>query len=150
MPADPTTPPPTPEEMAREQGDRDADTVASLLSVIAAIREKSGVGTVPMLSELPEAIASAIASAVEAERAWQDMDSAPKDGTWFLVWPGETEDGLEVVRCKWQSHPDYPGWQTDAYDCAEYEFNPTMWTPLPPPPRKGGQTTPSDTGDGDE
>jgi len=83
-----------------------------------------------------ETILSALRKAAKQGWRW-DMENAPRDGTWFQAWPGETEDGKEVVRCRWIGHADYPGWVTDAYDCADYEFNPTAWRELPPPPSAG-------------
>jgi len=65
---------------------------------------------------------------------WRDIETAPKDGSVFLAWPGEMEACNAAVPTSWYVHPSVQGWVTDAYDCGEYEFNPTHWMPLPAPP----------------
>ena len=85
---------------------------------------------------------------------WQPIDTAPKDGTWILVWGGETDEYGEwdkheevfmnrpVVAHwrlpdKWESEEGY--WQFANYDGGYFgdfskDHEPTHWHPLPPLP----------------
>lgn len=75
--------------------------------------------------------------------AWQDISTAPRDGTAILV-------GGKNFVCKayWSNNAHFaqfeekPGWQV--YDCEDgyYSFSlepnePTAWQPLPQPPKDG-------------
>jgi len=70
--------------------------------------------------------------------SWETIESAPKDGTVFLAWPGHLRNGMAWVRTRWYSHPCVQGWITDEMDCGDYEFKPTHWQPpavwMAPPP----------------
>ncbi len=67
---------------------------------------------------------------------WQDIATAPKDGTEILVWDG----GFQYVAWIGDTHAapsgdkDWvfgaPGGDYDEFPIVE----PTHWTPLPPPP----------------
>lgn len=68
---------------------------------------------------------------------WQPIETAPKDGTWVLVWGPPAEDSDDdgpaaVVR--WNGY----FWEMDATD-DRGEFSPpfceTHWMPLPEPPQ---------------
>jgi hypothetical protein len=72
-----------------------------------------------------------------AERQWQPIATAPKDGTWVLVmtthWPhaevshwGNTFSSVETF-----------AWTNDEYTC-----KPTHWQPLPSPPADGTKAQP--------
>ncbi len=65
---------------------------------------------------------------------WQEIATAPKDGSVFLAWPGELEGCTAAVPASWYVHPSVSGWVTTAFDCNEFEFEPTHWMPLPPSP----------------
>lgn len=60
---------------------------------------------------------------LEGALAWQPIETAPKDATWFLAW-APTWAKPRVV-CFAESHY----WGTDANT-----FRPTLWQPLPEPP----------------
>ena len=94
---------------------------------------------------------------------WQPIETAPKDGTWILVWGGSADDGHETYHLTWNdpekqadqdaviasinSRPVVAFWKDSesynrgdwsyaAWDCGWRNFyeNPTHWMPLPPPP----------------
>lgn len=62
---------------------------------------------------------------------WMPIESAPRDGTWFLAyWPVKTfEDRIQTTQ--WLHH-DYRF--VDASDFLD-DIQPTHWMPLPPPPQ---------------
>ncbi len=73
---------------------------------------------------------------------WQPIETAPRDGTWFLLtggqirygWDGDTQPS--VVCGQRTSEFGDESWQFAWYDggyYGEYE-HPTHWMPLPPPP----------------
>jgi hypothetical protein len=85
---------------------------------------------------------------------WQPIDTAPKDGTWILVWGGKTDEVGEWDKHEevfmnrpvvahwrppkvWQTEEGY--WQFANYDSGYYgdfskDHEPTHWQPLPPLP----------------
>ena len=71
-------------------------------------------------------------------RGWQDISTAPKDGTLVLV-----TQASSVYIAWWTSSAEFersgtrPGWQIFECDDVWYSRaidNPTHWMPLPPPP----------------
>ncbi len=76
-------------------------------------------------------------------RGWQPIDTAPKDGTAVLVYPG-TWSGRSASIAKWESNKyaktPRPYWSRDD-DLGRVTFSrehpPTHWMPLPLPPDKG-------------
>ena len=70
---------------------------------------------------------------------WQPIETAPRDGTAILVWPGVlftemTYFHTSVVR--WHD------WKEAWIEASGEEYNtfyPTHWMPLPPPPKKGNE-----------
>lgn len=66
----------------------------------------------------------------ERGEAWRPIETAPKDGTWFLAyWPVQTfEDRIQTTR--WL-HGDCRF--VDASDFMDH-IQPTHWQPLPTPP----------------
>lgn len=74
---------------------------------------------------------------------WQPIETAPKDGTWILVYcPEDTNRGHAVMHtARWmdfyQSAPDWAHGPLDDYFGSYREglpSNPTHWMPLPAPP----------------
>ena len=58
---------------------------------------------------------------------WQPIETAPKDGTWVLIW------------CGWVGHPrssafEHGSWQNLPWVANSKDYNPTHWMPLPAPP----------------
>lgn len=58
---------------------------------------------------------------------WQPIETAPKDGTWILIW------------LDWIGHPmssafDNGSWQNLPWVANSKLYNPTHWMPLPKPP----------------
>jgi len=53
---------------------------------------------------------------------WQDIESAPKDGTWVCLY----QEGFGVQLGAWLKGSSSEGWN--------YTESPTHWMPLPEPP----------------
>jgi len=71
---------------------------------------------------------------VDSLPGWQPIETAPRDGTWFLGFePGKH---LEDQNRVWKWVDDGADWQgfVDAADMNDYDEQPTHWMPLPEPP----------------
>lgn len=89
------------------------------------------------LSETADAILN-LAPVGGRGEGWRPISEAPKDGTRFLAWPAHLDGGVTAaVETWWYEHPSTQGWITDAFDCGDYEFAPTYWSPLPPQEQGG-------------
>lgn len=82
-----------------------------------------------------EAIAAWNRRAQPAANEWQDIATAPKDGTWFLAWgprfhTGENEDLARI--CRWS--PITENWKSVS-GSASPGNQPTHWMPLPSAPK---------------
>lgn len=71
---------------------------------------------------------------------WQDMSSAPRDGSWIWVYyPVRTfEDRQQVAH--WSSDDDGEARWVDAADHIDWT-QPIAWMPLPNPPQRKGEPT---------
>ena len=84
---------------------------------------------------------------------WQDMESAPRDGSMFLCWVeavryGETDDGQqyqqdasEVDFCRWRACDESPNggyFDNMAGQIADLQHV-TKWQPPPAPPAQRGE-----------
>ena len=65
------------------------------------------------------------------ERDWQPMGTAPKDGTWILIFHGQWK--LNYALVYWDDH--FTCWHDGDYH-SEY-YRPSHWMPLTGPPSKG-------------
>ncbi len=75
---------------------------------------------------------------------WQDIATAPKDGTWVLVYtdkiPDEGSDVRNICVAQWSDYLNggttEPRWMFAWYDGGFYGDcgQPTHWQPLPSPP----------------
>lgn len=83
------------------------------------------------LSALVEA-----AKRLRAERTWRTMESAPKDGTYFLISWG---DDIPVVA--WFEHGHF--YYSRRGSVIKLSSEP-LWTPMPAPPTTGDQEETSD------
>ena len=75
----------------------------------------------------------------QSKDGWQDIASAPKDGTWILGYEPRrhVEDTIRVWQ--WVGHAgEYgTGLWIDAADSCDADEQPTHFMPLPTPPAKG-------------
>ena len=67
-------------------------------------------------------LAALRAAGYVVERDWQDISTAPRDGTWIITYGADT--------------PISDGFVLDYWPCDEdaWNGNPTHWRPLPAPP----------------
>lgn len=71
-----------------------------------------------------------------ANSEWQPIETAPKDGTWVLLWWKETPTGSECFD-EWSPGQAVGKWHYDCWmRCSEYSVGgaPTAWQPLPKAP----------------
>lgn len=72
-------------------------------------------------------------AAIEAMNGWQDISTAPKDGTRFLsLTTGEVKETYFLDNSKCPS--PWAGFKPVDQGYPINRFNPTRWRPLPPPP----------------
>ena len=75
-----------------------------------------------------------------AETGWQDMESAPRDGSWVLVYcPMLVGFRIDIAYYGEDERYDIPGqWMDNDGDSFGRPsiLKPTHWRPLPPPPQE--------------
>jgi len=81
--------------------------------------------------------AAAMLRELLAEREWRDMDSAPKDGRFILIYSPDEFDGKQItIRC-WARGNWGPGMSSEAWADQFMQIRPydafTKWLPLPTP-----------------
>lgn len=64
---------------------------------------------------------------------WQPIETAPKDGTWILIW-GEQWSGAPIPDV---GHWDDDDWRDDEHTVLAFA---THWMPLPAPPSEGSKS----------
>lgn len=64
---------------------------------------------------------------------WQDIGTAPKDGTYVLVWRPDEGDGHH------EAHAGIDVWIEGCWYKSRRLQQPTHWMPLPSPPSKEGE-----------
>ena len=84
-----------------------------------------------------EARHAAAEIALEADRMlasqqWQDISTAPKDGTKFIAFE-ETRSECRIYECCW--HDEFSLGHAYWLDDYDSEPDPTHWMPLPEPPK---------------
>ena len=86
--------------------------------------------TVPDAQEMHAfAIASALAAARSPAPEWRDIESAPQDGTWVLVFdPHENHEKSVSIACCYTN-----AWMRTPY---AKRLHPTHFMPLPSPPKE--------------
>lgn len=77
-------------------------------------------------------------------REWQDISTAPKDGTpvdlWGINHLHYAKAGKRVVNVRWGPVRDWMGGERDDWQHGFGEdFEPTHWMPLPPAPQEKGR-----------
>lgn len=71
---------------------------------------------------------------------WQDISSAPKDGTWFLAFRPFHKGGYSIDVVRWREADHDPhvrlpaGFGGDEWMYPDRFNFPTHWQPLPEPP----------------
>lgn len=74
----------------------------------------------------PSDVRALLARLDKAEAGWQDISTAPTDGTNVLVW--SESSGIDVAGVGWEDGG------VDVWFTGEYRVKPTYWRSLPPPP----------------
>jgi hypothetical protein len=69
---------------------------------------------------------------LDAMSEWKTIESAPKDGTWFLAWENDTIPKVITVYWRKHSRNKNGGWWTSFN---MWKAQPTHWMPLPEPPQ---------------
>lgn len=79
------------------------------------------------------AMRNALTVAVNMISEWQPIDSAPKDGTFILLF---TPSG--IVECRYEDSWEPQGCYStyDGHGCVALNDTPTHWMPLPTPPKE--------------
>lgn len=76
----------------------------------------------------------------QAERGeiWRPIETAPKDGTWFLAYESDSECAAHYA-CKFYGEDDYLGimWSSACGQYVTSRPEPEFWQPLPPAPEAG-------------
>ena len=81
-----------------------------------------------------------------ARAIWQDISTAPKDGTDVLLYfplEGLSSDWPKRIIAHWRAIDGERGhwvWQARAFRSYSEEYQPTHWQPLPAPPSPGERT----------
>ena len=76
---------------------------------------------------------AAIAAWNRRAPAWEGIESAPRDGTWILVWLGGLANVADTVQ--WA----FGDWWDGRSGHVRSECPPTHWQPLPAAPADGGK-----------
>lgn len=70
---------------------------------------------------------------------WQKIDSAPRDGTFVLLFSPDADPERCVFVGQWFDHESYPDggawWSDRESDSFPIDADPSHWQPLPDPPR---------------
>jgi len=69
-----------------------------------------------------------------AANGWLTIETAPKDGTWFLGWRQRQFEEDCVSVWSWYAYSPVSGLWIDADDQNDADDQPTHWQPLPKPP----------------
>ena len=68
-----------------------------------------------------------------AAQGWRSIETAPRDGSWFLVWNGHWV-GVAKYREPYDDTDPCPSWEDESGHFITPQ--PTIWQPLPEPPKE--------------
>ena len=73
--------------------------------------------------------------AVDGGTRWQPIETAPRDGTWFLAYEPGSGCGAHYA-CSFHGEDEFLGtmWFSDCGQYVTSSPEPTHWQPLPTPP----------------
>ncbi len=130
-------------EKGRKSGSRNDEAIRLLsaaLDLCVDMFAANGLNLPHTVEKVREAQSFANASPSEqisgeaVERGWQDISTAPKDGTDVLTWTPKENHSTGIIcgiHCGFYE-PHMKVWmQSDL----EWEVNPSHWMPLPPEPK---------------
>jgi len=66
---------------------------------------------------------------------WQPIETAPKDGTFVVVFAEKNPNGRKVRRASPVCVAAKRGWMGWVATPGDYQVSPTHWLPLPAPPQ---------------
>lgn len=95
-----------------------ADTIAAYIASAKAASQ-------------PEAAPAQNSEAVTT--GWRSIETAPRDGSWFLVWNGNWV-GVAKYREPYDDTDPCPSWEDETGHFITPQ--PTIWQPLPEPPKE--------------
>lgn len=95
-----------------------ADTIAAYIASAKAASQ-------------PEAAPAQNSEAVTT--GWRPIETAPRDGSWFLVWNGNWV-GVAKYREPYDDTDPCPSWEDESGHFITPQ--PTIWQPLPEPPKE--------------
>jgi hypothetical protein len=68
---------------------------------------------------------------LQKQNEWLPIETAPKDGTWILVYQKYNDSFSEIMIANYY---EGNGCWSVMWDSRDTEINPTYWMPLPTPP----------------
>lgn len=112
-------------------------TEARVVDLLTRLRAAESFAGDPLLSEAVGALA-VCAAHLPAAPAWQDISTAPKDGTWVLLHSPDSIHAAFIGRwCDDSDFPDGGAWWPDHDAGFPIDVDPSHWQPLPSPPKQG-------------
>jgi hypothetical protein len=74
------------------------------------------------------------AAEIIRQSSWRPMSEAPRDGTWFLIWP---KDHVRPTVGCW--YVPWDRWEVSGSPSGIDGIEDAVWQPLPPPPSEGAE-----------
>lgn len=131
------------EALTQEQAalDREIDDAARLAVALRSIAE-GNLGDDPWqanYARIREVARAALSQPPVGERGWQEMGTAPKDGTRILVWDRYVDGMADAVVASWVADSDYGGdFEWHHWSGGGVLYDPQCWMPLPAAPGREG------------